>query len=205
MKKFMTVLMVAGLLAPSLASAETASTANVPVTAAVDSILVLDMAIAKENVNGTLGPATLTSMPFTMTRSGSNALGGDAAYHVFLGANTSGRNYNITSTLGNLTNANGVILPDAMLLDGVSVTNGSGAAVPGGTFPADTAQSAKGTDKAIYSNNQGRGAVIELVYGISGGNANGTPPFTGWQPVPPDQASGTYTAAPALKFTITTI
>jgi hypothetical protein len=176
------------------------STSSVPVTASVDQVLTLDMTIVPENADGTLG-SPVTSMPYTLVRNGSNALGGNKAYHVFLGSNTSSRPYFINSTVGALASGSNT-LPNAWGVFPVQATDGT-SDITGDTLA--TKQSAIGTNKRIYdSNSAGKGSVIELVYGISGGNADGSAPFTGWAPIPPDQASGTYTASPALTFTLTT-
>jgi len=45
--------------------------------------------------------------------------------------------------------------------------------------------------------------VVELTYGISGGNADGKRALSGMAAHSPGQASGTYSASPALTFTIT--
>jgi hypothetical protein len=195
----LTLVLALGFAAPVFAGSSV-STASVPVTAAVDQVLSLDMTIKPENPDGTLG-AAVTSMPYTLVRNGNNALAGNKAYHVFLGANTSSRSYFINSTVGNLASGANT-LPNAWGVFPVSATDGV-ADITGDTLA--TKQSAVGTNKRIYdSNSTGKGSVIELVYGISGGNADGSNPFTGWTPIPPDQASGTYTASPALTFTLTT-
>ncbi len=196
----LTLALALGYSAPVFAGS-TVSTASVPVTAAVDQVLTLDMTIKPENPDGSLG-AAVTSMPYTLVRNGNNALAGNKAYHVFLGANTSSRAYKIESTAGSLVSS-GNTLPNAWGVFPVSATDGV-ADITGDTLT--TKQSAIGVAKKIYdSNTAGKGAVLELVYGISGGNADGSLPFTGWTPIPPDQASGTYTASPALTFTLTTL
>lgn len=204
MKKLTFALALAVMLGHTSAAfaGSSISTASVPVTASVDQVLTLDMTIVPENPDGTLSTTPVTSMPYTLVRDGSNALAGNVAYHVFLGANTSARPYFINSTVGNLVSGANT-LPNAWGVFPVQATSDGTADITGDSLAAD--QSAVGTDKRIYdSNTAGSGAVLELVYGISGGNADGSAPFTGWQPIPPDQASGTYTASPALTFTLTT-
>jgi hypothetical protein len=204
MKKINIALMLALALGYSASAfaGSSVSTASVPVTAGVDQVLTLDMTIKPELAGGGLG-AAVTSMPYTLVRNGANALGGDKAYHVFLGTNTSARAYTVKSTVGALTSS-GNTLPNAWGVFPAPVTDGT-ADITGDT-PLAAADTAIGTDKLVYtSNSAGKGAVIELVYGISAGNPAGQPaPFTGWTPIPPDQASGTYTASPALTFTLTT-
>ena len=65
-----------------------------------------------------------------------------------------------------------------------------------------SAQDAVGTGKLLYTSTAaGPSGVIELVYGLSGGNADGSSPFTGWAPVPPGQLSGTYSST--ITYTLT--
>ena len=196
----LTLALALGYAAPVFAGSSI-STASVPVTAAVDQILTLDMTIKPELAGGGLGTA-VTSMPYSLVRNGSNALAGDKAYHVFLGTNTSARAYTVTSTVGSLTSGVNV-LPNAWGVFPAPVTDGAVDIV--GDVPLAAATSAIGTSKLVYTSNAaGKGAVIELVYGVSGGLAGGASPFTGWAAIPPDQAAGTYTASPALTFTLTT-
>ena len=118
------------------------------------------------------------------------------AFHVWLGAGVNVP-YTIKSTMGELS-AGGNNLPHAIGLFPISARR---AGVDVGTLVA--AQDAIGTNKLIYTSNElGQGATIELVYGLSGGNADGTDPFPGWQPVPPDQAPGSYVST--LVYTLTT-
>ncbi len=202
MKNAVKVLMVTLLMSyTGLAFAASTTTADVPVSATLDQVLVLDMTIRPETATPGVFGAPVTSMNYTLTRNGNNAIGGNVAYHVWLGANTSGRAYHIDSTVGDLVSGANT-LPHAWGLFPVSATD-SVNDIPNDTLT--TAQYAAGTNKRIYdSNAAGAGAVLELVYGISGGNADGSAPFTGWQPIGPGQTSGTYTASPALTFTLTT-
>jgi hypothetical protein len=198
----LTFALVLGQSSAVFAGTSTPPTTALPVTASIDQVLTLDMTVKPALVGGGFG-AAVTSMPYTLVRNGSNALGGDKAYHVFLGTNTSGRAYTVTSTVGALVSGANT-LPNAWGVFPAPVTDGAVDIV--GDTPLAAAASAIGTNKLVYSSNTaGKGAVIELVYGISGGVPVGQPtPFTGWTAIPPDQASGTYTASPALTFTLTT-
>jgi hypothetical protein len=189
------------------------SNCGVVVSAAVDSVLELGIGIREELTGNplTLGTTELTAMNHgTLVRSSNpdtgaaNALRGKA-FHVFLGANTSSRQYQITSTMNALTGAGGT-LPRALgVFPGVATSDGSG--LPAGDIPGDalfSAQDAVGANKVLYTSNPaGQGAVVDIIYGLSGGNADLTLPFPGWEPVPPGQAPGTYSTT--VIYTLSTL
>ena len=184
----------------SVTYAATVQTAQV--TASVDTQLSLDMAVSRENADTTLTPVGSAAIPFgtllrpTLDNGQPGALRGANAYHVFLGANSSGRPYKIQSTMASMSNGS-VTLPDAMGLFFARAT-ANNVDIPGDTLPA--VQSALGTNKVVYtSNTTGDAGTVELVYGISGGTATGTP-FTGWTAIPPSQAAGNYSST--LTYTI---
>ncbi len=206
-----TAILTAILFLQSPASfAVTQQVANM--SASVDQQLTLDMGIKADDPNTQLptGPL-LTAMDYgTLVRSNNattgapNALRGDHAFHVFLGTNASSRKYKVAANVTAMAGSAGT-LPHAMLRKGIQVTDGAttnAQPITGGTF--DTAmRDAVGTYDVYTSNPGGQGGVIEMVYGISGGNADGSAPFTGWVPIPPGQASGAYSGT--ATFTITLV
>ena len=194
MKKILTVLGAA--LAISLpAFAATSQTVNV--TANVDSTLDLVMAVYQLDGNGDpVGGDLGTSMPFgTLERDTVNGvMRGAAAYTVYLGTNSSGRPYTVAATMPSLSSGS-TVLPHAMVCEVISARS-NGDDISGDSFPTG-GQDAVMSNSTIYtSNTSGAGAVIQLVYGISGGPT----PFTGWEPILLDQPSGNYSAS--LVYTI---
>ncbi|GEM_PF-1425221 len=202
-------LIVAILFAGSQSAfAVTTTTASTSITAAVDQVLSLAIAIHEETSPGpppVLGPAVTTMNHGTLIRSNDasgnpNALRGKA-FHVFLGVNSSGRPYTITSSLNPLMNG-ATALPRALGVFPIQATTGGTSPTSiGGTLASN--QDAVGTGKLLYTSTAaGPSGVIELVYGLSGGNLDGSSPFTGWQPVPPGQLSGTYGPS-TITYTLT--
>src|SRR3990167_2286216 len=174
------------------------------ITATVDDILTLGVTIVPEIAPGNLG-SPVTSMDHgTLVRDSSPtgeayALRGKA-FHVFLGANTSGKRYNITSDMIDMKSGTNT-LPQALGVFPAQAHRGDTAQtdIVGDNLLPGGPQSATGFSKILYqSNPEGQAAVIELVYALSGGNADGSKPFPTWQPVPPDQASGTYVSTVAF-------
>lgn len=174
------------------AYAATTQTANV--TASIGEVLDLTMAIFKLDGAGTPTGANLgTSIPFgeLVPDTTNGVMRGADPYAVYLGANTSSRAYAIKATMPALSNGT-VNLPPALVMTVVSAQAG-GADIAGDTFTAG-GQNAIMSNQTIYTSNAGgTAASVQLVYGISGGQAVGTP-FTGWQPILLSQASGSYSA-----------
>ena len=185
--------------------AQAATNQSASVSASVDSVLSLDMSILPEidTVAHTLG-SPVQSMSFgTLARSTDpvtglpNALRGAVPFHVFLGSNSSGRPYKITSTVGPLTGTGGDISSAFGVFPVVASSNGLGLDnITGDVLIAKRA--AVGTYDLYTSNTLGTGAVIETVYGISGGPLASA--FPGWVGIGPAQATGTYTTT--VSFTI---
>ncbi len=203
------IALVVAILFAGLPSAF-AVTATMPatsITATVDQVLSLSIGINEEISPGpppVLGPAVTAMNNGTLIRSNDasgnpNALRGKA-FHVFLGCNTSGRPYTIMSSMNALMNG-ATPLPRALGVFPIQATTGGVTPTSiGGTLAS--AQDAVGTGKLLYTSTAaGPSGVIELVYGLSGGNADGSSPFTGWQPIPPGQLSGSY--ASTITFTLT--
>lgn len=196
MKKVLTVLAAAlAISVPSFA----ATTQTVNVSASVDTILDMSMAVYKLDVSGNPTGSNLgTNMSFgQLVRDSVNGvMRGADAYTVYLSTNTSSRPYTIKATMPALSNG-ATTLPPAMACTVVSAKAGA-ADIAGDTFPAAT-QNAIMSNSTIYTSNaSGQGATVQLVYGISGGGA--TAPFTGWQPILLEQAAGSYTSS--LVYTI---
>ena len=188
------------------AFAVTTSTPATSITATVDQVLALSIAIREETSPGpppVFGPVVTVMNHGTLVRSNDasgnpNALRGKA-FHVFLGANTSGRPYTITSSMNPMMNG-ATALPRALGVFPIQATTGDGSTSIGGTMASP--QDAVGTGKLLYTSTAaGPSGVLELVYGLSGGNADASLPFPGWQPVPPGQLSGTYSST--ITYTLT--
>ncbi len=189
------------------ALAVTATTPATSISATVDQVLSLGITIKEEISPGpppVFGPVVTSMNHGTLIRSNNittgepNALRGKA-FHVFLGANTSGRPYTITSTMAAMSNG-ATVLPRALGVFPIQATTGDGITTIGGTLASS--QDAVGTGKLLYTSTAaGPSGVLELVYGLSGGNADGSSPFTGWAPIPPGQLSGTY--ASTITYTLT--
>lgn len=200
MKKVLTVLAAAlAISMPALA----ATTQTVTASASVDQVLDLTIATYKLDANGVPTGANLgSSIPFgALVRDTANGvMRGADAYTVYLGANSSSRPYNIKATMPALTNGT-TTLPHAMVCTVVSAKNG---ATTVGTFPSG-GQDAVMTNSVIYTSSvTGQSASIQLVYGISGGNAVGQPlPHASWAPILLDQASGTFTASATYTIALT--
>lgn len=204
-----TAFAVAALLVLTASPAMAVSTSTTPtqITATVDQVLALDVKIFERQGSSNVGPVTAMNHG-TLVRStnattgAANALRGKE-FRIFAGMNTSGRQYQLTQTHAGLSSGTNT-LPNAMVVAGaVASSDGSGTDNITGDI-LTTARSARGTDVVIYtSNSQGQAATAEIVYGLSGGNADGSAPFAGWQPIPPDQASGTYSGT--VTFTLTTL
>ena len=209
--KTVEVMVVLGMLAAFVVSAnfaEAATTQSASVSAGVDAILSLDMTIKPEIdlVTHALG-ATVGSMSFgDLVRSTDpatglpNALRGAVPFHVFLGANSSGRAYKITSTVTSLTGTGGNISGGFGVFLVVASSDGSGVDnITGDTLIAKRA--AVGTYDLYTSNTAGTGAVIETVYGISGGPLASA--FPGWVGISPAQATGTYSSTVSYTIVLT--
>ena len=205
------VLVVLGMLIAFGASADLAEALtdqSATVSASVDTTLSLDMTIKPEIdlVTHALG-ATVFSMDFgTLVRSTDpvtglpNALRGATPFHVFLGANSAGRKYKITSTVGPLTGAGGDISGAFGVFPVVASSDGSGVDnITGDTLIAKRA--AVGTYDLYTSNLAGTGGVIETVYGISGGPLASA--FTGWVGISPAQTNGTYSSSVSYTIALT--
>lgn len=211
MKKLTSAVLVAVLSV--VASPAFAVDQSVPVSASVDSVTQFSVTVVPAttdaNGNDVLGnPVTPPAMDFgPLVRDGVNALRGGKNFHVFFATNTSGNPYNITNNMSPLSNADGDLLPDAMIAAPVNATSGGDPSDPSQNIPGDalgSAQSALTPNKLIYTSNAaGAGSVVEAVYAISGGNAAGSAPFPGWDPIPPDQPSGSYSSN--IVYTMTLI
>lgn len=190
------------------AFAVTATTPATSISATVDQVLSLAIAIREETSASplTFGPVVTSMDHGPLVRSNNadgepNALRGKA-FHVWLGVNTSGRPYTITSTMAAMSNG-ATELPHALGVFPIQATAG-GTPAPGPSIGGTLAsfQDAVGTGKLLYTSTAaGSAGVIELVYGLSGGNADASLPFPGWAPVPPGQLSGTYTST--VTYTLT--
>ncbi len=211
MKKLTSAVLVAVL--SMVAAPVFAVDQSVPISTSVDTVTAFTVTVVPAttdaNGNDILGsPVVPPAMDFgPLVRDGENALRGGKNFHVFCGTNTSGNPYNITQNMSVLSNADGDLLPDSTLVAPVNASSAGDPADPAQNIPGDTlgsTQSALTPSKLIYTSNPaGAGSVVEAVYAISGGNADGTDPFPGWDPIPPDQPSGSYSSN--VTFTMTLV
>lgn len=176
---------------------------SVAVSASVGTTLDLTMGVFERAAGTDLPVATPSaSMAFgQLVNNGFSALVSPKNYAVYLGANTSSRPYNIVSSMPALTSGANT-LPPAMGAAIVSAKDSVGNDITGDTTIA--LRNAIMSNVEIYrSNSAGTGATIEMWYGIAGFAAGGASPFSGFQPVQPDQAAGSY--ASTITYTIATL
>jgi hypothetical protein len=196
MKRLMTLLAVMLIFSSSQALA--ASQQIVNLSAQIGEVLSLDISIfeldpVSENpTGGNLAP----NMNFgQLSGAPGDALGGQKAFAVILGTNTSSRAYKINATMAAPNNGS-VNLPNATLMNvarAVTGAQGNEVDIAGDTFSTAN-RSAVMTNQSVYtSNGAGTSATVQLTYGISGGNADQSAPFPGWEPIPPGQQAGNYT------------
>lgn len=125
-------------------------------------------------------------------------------YAVFMSAITGGAKYQLQSQSAGLF-ADTIKLPKAWAVKSVSCWNSvTDAAVPcpAGSAVADP-QPAEGTVILYDSGAQDTSTIaIRADYAIPGFNADGSDPFTGFEPVPVNQNAGTY--AGQVKITVVT-
>ncbi len=203
MNKFLSASFVL-LISAMAVSAPTfaATTASVNVSASVTDVLSLTVAVKELDGAGfPSGPDVGTTMNFgALIKDGTNAQWGSKSFGVFLTANTSGRRYTIAGTMPPPTNGT-VNLPNATLLKVIGATKGD-VDIAGDVFNA-SAQAAVMTNSTIYtSSNAGDASVVNLVYGISGGNSDGSIPFPGWVGIPHDFAGGEYSSSVSYSLVL---
>lgn len=190
MKKMMTAVLTS-LLLGSAAEAATVQTANLTASVAAD--LSMSMAIFElDPVTGNPSGSDLApNMAFgELVKDGNNAQRSSKAFAVFLSSTSSGRPYTVTADVPAVSSATHT-LPNALLMKVIQATQ-NGGDIAGDSFNAD-AQAGVMNNQTIYTSSPaGNSSDLNVVYGISGGNADGTSPFPGWQPIPPDQPAGSY-------------
>jgi hypothetical protein len=181
------------------ASADTVQTANLSMS--VTSTLSLTVAV-KELVGGVpTGPDLGTTMNFgELVKDGANAQWGTRSFGVFLSSATSGRAYTITATMASPTSGANT-LPNATLLKIISATK-NGADITGDAFNA-AAQSAVMSNSVVYTSSPaGDSALVNLTYGISGANPDGSAPFPGWVGISPDFPGGEYSSTVSYSLVL---
>ena len=199
MKKIISALALFGFMLSMAGNSQAASTsASAPVSATVVASFSLGMVIKEETGQNpiTLGPALTEMNHGTLTNvdaSGNpttNALRGKA-FHLFPEIRyNGGARFTLMAKMDVLKAADGTALPRSVGEFAVVKTQGGAMK---GTFASTAGRDAVSTaNRLLYTSNAaGQGEddahSIEIVYGYSGGNANGSAPFTGWQPTPPDQ------------------
>lgn len=204
----MMAIFVLGLL---VSEAICASSVNVSANASVTAVLDVAATIKKhtdtdgDGIVDTGEPFdTVTSIAFGDLQRSTHADGTPGAmyspyaFHVYLGANASSRQYKITQS-GTVLTAGTNNIPDGAYLctpawAGDSANNDiSGDAL-------GTAGTAVGTRDVYTSNNSGKSATVEVVYGLSRPRSDGSLWPGQTATIPPDQAGGTYTST--VTFTI---
>lgn len=181
-------------------AASTATTLNV--TADINAVLTLTVNVKELDTNGIpIGPDLGTNMNFgSLIKDGNNAQWGSRSFGVFLTSSTSARPYTITSTMASPTNGTNT-LPNATLLKVISATK-QGADISGDSFNPN-AQSAVTNNTIIYTSSPaGDGALVNLVYGISGANPDGSAPFPGWVGIPSDFPGGEYSSTASYSLVL---
>ncbi len=174
---------------------------TVNISMSVDQVLDLGVAVHRLDSNGiptgaNLGPV----MPFgQLTRDVTyKVMRASQSFMVYLDANSSGRPYLVKATMPPLSNG-AVTLPPAMVATVIAASSAADYDIPGDAF-AGNGQNAIMDNQTIYTSNaSGTAAAIQVVYGVSGGQAVGSP-FSGWMPIPVSQASGNYTSS--VTYTI---
>jgi hypothetical protein len=177
-------------------AAEAATVQTVNLTASVSSDLAMTMAIFElDPVTGNPSGSNLApNMAFgELVKDGNNAQRSSKAFALFLSSTSSGRPYVVNANVPAVSSATHT-LPSALLMKVIQATQ-NGNDIVGDSFNAN-AQSGVMNNQSIYtSSSAGSSSDLNVVYGISGGNADGTSPFPGWQPIPPDQPAGSYSTA----------
>jgi hypothetical protein len=177
-----------------------ATTVTLNVSTAVEEQLSLTFQVFKRDANGNVDGADLApNIAFgQMEEDGNNGLKGTESYAVVLTANTSQRQYLITSDVSPLVSG-AATLPNSMMLSPLVANDLSGNDVQGDTLDT-TNRAGVGNNIDIYSSSSaGSSAIIELVYSLPGGDN----PFPGAQQIPTDQPSGAYTTSITYTLTLT--
>ena len=198
--------------APS-ASKNVQVNAQVPNSSAEINIVILKFTDGDPDNNPWTNSTEVTSMDFGAL-SHTLASGEDAgqwyaqaAFDVNIYAQGFGHRYEIKSTCAGLISG-GNRLPDNSfgLTPVYSATDEWSPGNTQGDMPAGaqlgTAGSAVATDKRIYqSENPSTARIIQAYYGLPPYKAGGADPFTGYVPIPLNQASGTYTGTVTITIT----
>ncbi len=175
---------------------------SVTVTADVAASLSMTVVVKELDTSGNpIGSDLGTAMNFgALVKDGLNAQWGTRAFGVFLSTNTSARPYTVAGTMPAPTSGTNT-LPNATLLKIIGATK-AGADITGDSFNP-SAQAAVMSNRIIYtSSTAGDSAVINLTYGISGANSDGSAPFPGWVGIPPDFPGGDYSSTVSYSLVL---
>ena len=189
-KRSLLIFTVVNLIATS-ASAGSASVSK-SMSATVDPVFSLSISLVDERNMATQIPTiAFGSLVRGINPNGSpQPLRSASNVRAFIGALTSAQPYTITWNMTPLTSGTNT-LPNAIVCAPVSST---------GNVGLGPIQSALTPNKLLFTSNAtGDPNTVEVVLGISGGPA----PFSGWQPIPPAQAAGTYTSTAVISLTTT--
>jgi len=161
--------------------------------------------IREELPNGSVSSNDVALFDFgNLVRDGQNPMRGAKAFHVFLTTNTSGKPYEIKTTLSALAKGGGVFLPKAVGIYPLKAAPLSDTSSLAGSVFLSGPTGAVADNLLIFkSNAAGVASLLELALGISGGNSDGTLPFPGWEPIPASQPAGTYSSV--LTYTMSVI
>lgn len=185
--------------APSVSHAGTVLSTNV--SASIPMNLSLTVTV-KELIGGTpAGPDLSTTMNFgDLIKDGLNAQWGSRSFAVFVNASTTSTPYTINATMPAPTSGANT-LPNATLLHILSAKK-DGSDIVGDAFNA-APQAAVMSNSVLYTSSpSGDSALLEINYGISGGNADGSIPFPGWEGIPPDFPSGQYSTTVSYSLVL---
>jgi len=201
MRKMIALVAVAMLMAPA---AWAVSQRTLNVSCSVGDVLELTVDVRERDAAGNITGGNLSpNMNFgELVRDGNNAMRGSKDFAVYLSANSASRPYQVKATMGQLSNG-AVQLPEAVVAVVTHATDAGNNDIPGDTLDT-TPKNAKMTNQTVYGSNvAGDSATVEMIYGISGGNPDGSAPFVGWQAVPPDQATGSYSGTVTYDLVLT--
>jgi hypothetical protein len=195
-------LLIAMILMTGSVSAHAALTQTANVTTSVASEVALTMTIFElDNAGNPVGANLAPNMAFgELLKNGTDAQRSAKSFAVFLGATTSGQPYTVKANVPAITSATHT-LPNALLMKVIQATQ-SGADISGDSFNGAN-QAGVMTNQTIYTSSPaGNTALINLVYGIHGGNPDGSAPFPGWVAVAPDQPAGNYSTTATYTLTV---
>lgn len=201
-RNFILLLLLGFIQGICVSPAWAVTTQSVTVTADVQASLSLAVVVKQLDSNGIpIGSDVGTSMNFgALVKDGNNAQWGTRAFGVFLTASTSARAYKITSTMAAPTDGTHT-LPNATLLKVIGATKAD-LDIANDSFNPN-AQAAVMSGGTVYTSSPaGDGALVNMTYGISGANSDGSAPFPGWEGIPSDFPGGDYSSTVSYSLVL---